>query len=146
MQRTCWNFTINNYTQADLDQLQAVPDSSPYAIVYGKEVAPTTGTPHLQGVLYTKEGSRVRRSAAERLLGGRAWLGPVDSLEGAIGYAIKGGDWWANLPDLESRQAQVLEARKYGEEHTWLGSVFLQYPDESICDASHNLHLFTHKH
>lgn len=44
-----WCFTLNNYTQEDADCLLAlVPDKLTY-VFFGKEVAPTTGTPHLQG-------------------------------------------------------------------------------------------------
>lgn len=42
-------FTINNYTDATIDQLAGI--DARY-LCYGKEVAPTTGTPHLQGYLY----------------------------------------------------------------------------------------------
>lgn len=41
-------FTLNNYTPEDEEKLQAVECRF---IHYGREVAPTTGTPHLQGYL-----------------------------------------------------------------------------------------------
>ena len=46
-----WCFTINNYT--DLPQFD--PDSMCY-LTFGREVAPSTGTPHLQG--YVQFNSR----------------------------------------------------------------------------------------
>lgn len=50
-----WIFTLNNYTQQDADDLLAlVPDKLAY-VFFGKEVAPTTGTPHLQGFLVAKK-------------------------------------------------------------------------------------------
>lgn len=39
-----WQFTVNNYIDSDLTRLAQVEC---VYIVYGKEVAPTTGTPHL---------------------------------------------------------------------------------------------------
>ena len=39
-------FTLNNYTEVDIDQLLCI--NYKY-LVFAKEVAPTTGTPHLQG-------------------------------------------------------------------------------------------------
>lgn len=44
-------FTINNYSQEDIS---AVHQLKYQYLVYGKEVAPTTGTPHLQGFVYFK--------------------------------------------------------------------------------------------
>jgi len=42
-------FTVNNYTQEDEDQLDNM--ACKY-MIYGHEIAPTTGTPHLQGYVY----------------------------------------------------------------------------------------------
>lgn len=50
-------FTINNYTEAHcslLDDLINRPRPIVSYVVYGKEVAPTTKTPHLQGYVYFK--------------------------------------------------------------------------------------------
>jgi len=43
-----WVFVINNYTESDMFAVQYLFKKVAYGIV-GKEVAPTTGTPHLQG-------------------------------------------------------------------------------------------------
>lgn len=46
-------FTINNWTQEDIDTLKGSEYLRYY--VYGEEIAPTTGTPHLQGYLQTSK-------------------------------------------------------------------------------------------
>lgn len=47
-------FTLNNYTEPQAVRLQgAVGRHGIKYIIYGREVAPTTGTPHLQGYLQT---------------------------------------------------------------------------------------------
>lgn len=46
-----WCFTINNYTELDVAQVKALEEPSS-AIIAGYEVAPTTGTPHIQGYVY----------------------------------------------------------------------------------------------
>lgn len=46
-----WCFTCNNYTDEDLSRVDDIQHISSY-MIYGKEVAPTTGTKHLQGYLY----------------------------------------------------------------------------------------------
>lgn len=46
-----WQFTLNNYTPEEEKELRAL--DSEY-LQYGYEVAPTTGTPHLQGYIKFK--------------------------------------------------------------------------------------------
>lgn len=51
-----WTWTLNNYTDAQLDTLNQVVtevESVKY-LCYGIEIAPTTGTPHLQGYMEVK--------------------------------------------------------------------------------------------
>lgn len=47
-----WIFTLNNYTSDDETTLQSLDCRY---IIYGREIAPTTGTPHLQGYVYFNE-------------------------------------------------------------------------------------------
>lgn len=58
-------FTINNYNDDDIARLDSVDCQY---IVYGREVAPTTGTPHLQGYVHFSAGKSV--SAARKLVKG----------------------------------------------------------------------------
>lgn len=52
--RRDWCFTLNNYTEEHLALLETLSKKALY-LCYGKEVAPTTGTPHLQGYIYFKD-------------------------------------------------------------------------------------------
>jgi len=54
-------FTINNYNNEHIDMLRDlfVNNTAKY-IIYGKEIAPGTGTPHLQGYLSLVKKTRVR--------------------------------------------------------------------------------------
>lgn len=58
-------FTINNYTEEDIRRLEKLDVQF---IIYGREVAPSTGTPHLQG--YVEFKKQTRKTLAARLLGG----------------------------------------------------------------------------
>lgn len=49
MKARAYTFTLNNYTDEDIDFFTKLDCKY---IVYGKEKAPTTGTPHLQGYVY----------------------------------------------------------------------------------------------
>lgn len=53
-------FTINNWTEACLEGLKKLKEISNY-LVYGEEVAPTTGTPHLQGYCELKKRTRFNK-------------------------------------------------------------------------------------
>lgn len=47
LRRVC--FTLNNYTEAEITHIQSFLMERARSAIYGKEIAPTTGTPHLQG-------------------------------------------------------------------------------------------------
>lgn len=47
-----WCFTLNNYNSVDEEHIQTVVKTLARYVVYGREIAPTTGTPHLQGYVY----------------------------------------------------------------------------------------------
>ena len=73
-------FTLNNYTQQDLDSLVCrllAQDNHVTYICYGLENAPTTGTPHVQGYLevqkkLTLSGVQRYRTAAYKVANGTA--------------------------------------------------------------------------
>lgn len=58
-------FTWNNYTDANIESLKA--QQYKY-LVFGRELAPTTGTPHLQGYIYYKH-QRTISAIAKQLKG-----------------------------------------------------------------------------
>lgn len=49
-----WVFTLNNYTDEDIKYFSESDLKTPLYCIIGKEVAPSTGTPHLQGFLEYK--------------------------------------------------------------------------------------------
>lgn len=87
-----WCFTLNNYTAEECAAIATI--SSANYIVYGKEVAPTTGTPHLQGFIYFRDQKTL--SAVKKILP-RCHLSVKSewsSFQAAAGYCKKG-----NTPD-----------------------------------------------
>lgn len=70
-----WVFTINNYTDEDKEHLAELSWSVKY-LVYGHEVAPTTGTPHLQGFILFN--SNQREKAVCKKLGGACYVHVAD--------------------------------------------------------------------
>lgn len=85
-----WCFTLNNYTEADEIALQ---QSMLYSyLIYGHEVAPTTGTKHLQG--YIQMCRRSRMSAVKKLfMNNSVHLEPaIGNVDQNIKYCSKGSD------------------------------------------------------
>lgn len=82
-------FTLNNYTSEDEVYIQTVLQCQ--YIVYGREVAPQTGTPHLQGYVYF---ANPRSFESVRKL--RKWsiqVAKADALKNAE-YTKKSDDWF----------------------------------------------------
>lgn len=68
-----WCFTCNNYTDADLLRLRSVyAEGKVVFLVWSQEVAPETGTPHLQGYVALKKQTRL--AATKKILGIAAHL------------------------------------------------------------------------
>lgn len=83
-----WCFTLNNYTDADIKRLQEVECQY---IVYGREIAPTTGTPHLQGYIHFSSEKTLR--TISKILGGHVHLEKrMGTIKEAIDYCKKEGD------------------------------------------------------
>lgn len=84
-----WCFTINNYTDDDINALDRLATTSTY-LVYGKEVG-ETGTPHLQGFVMF---SNPRRATALHSVcpGHGHWTVAKDCVAAAI-YCKKDGDY-----------------------------------------------------
>lgn len=61
-------FTLNNYDDSDVERLGQHWDRHFTYLGFGREIAPTTGTPHLQGVCRARNSARVRNIS--RLLAG----------------------------------------------------------------------------
>lgn len=63
-------FTLPNYTDKDISLIETKWPSIASYYVYGKEICPTTGTPHLQG--YVEWNSSKKFVTAHKIFGGRA--------------------------------------------------------------------------
>lgn len=64
--RVRWTFTLNNWTEEDYALLAEFASETRYAII-GKEIAPGTGTPHLQGFFRLRQ--RMSMQAIKNIIG-----------------------------------------------------------------------------
>lgn len=124
-------FTINNYSDEHIDQLKSI--DARY-LCFGREIAPSTGTPHLQGFVYF---------ANPRSFAGVRSLLPVGThLEAARGSAQQNKDYCEKEGDFYEQGELPLDGKQKGEleKDRWEGivklarmgdfeSILAQYPD-----------------
>ena len=90
MSHRAWTFTVNNYTPEQEEALKAAPCQY---LVFGHELAPTTGTPHLQGYIYTTR--KVHSYMMKLIPGGFSWIAPsVADAKKNREYATKDQDFF----------------------------------------------------
>lgn len=82
-----WCFTVNNY---DDDIIEHINDIDCKYLLYGKEIAPTTGTPHLQGFIVFN--SAKSGNAVKTLFRCNPHLEPTHFAEAYAKYCEKDGD------------------------------------------------------
>lgn len=86
-------FTFNNYTDEDIQSLDTLYPGYVVYMVYGKEVAPTTGTPHLQGYFQLKAKARITQiHTAYPFTKKMAIIASNGTAEQNRTYCTKGGD------------------------------------------------------
>ena len=131
-QSAAWCFTLNNYTEEDVGRLCCLP--APYCCLFGKEEAPTTGTKHLQGLLWRDDDHRFKRSTAENMLGGHAYLTACKDFEAAQGYCVKEGDVYSNCYDVVALRSLVSAAAALSKCNYWLGAALqhIDSPDDFL--------------
>lgn len=100
-----WCFTLNNYTADDEALLAAAPVQY---MVYGHEVAPSTGTKHLQGFLVLEKNARV--SALKKLHPRAHWEQAKGNSQQNRTYCTKEGK------DIIERGTPPSDKKKQGEE------------------------------
>jgi hypothetical protein len=108
-----WCGTKNNYEQGWIDAMLARPEFK--YIIVGKEVAPTTGTPHAQFFMMFKNA--VRFATVSDICGAGCHLEACKgSAEQNIAYCEKEGDFQeGGVRPLTSKQKGEKEKRRYEE-------------------------------
>lgn len=97
-----WVFTWNNYPEDWKDSIARIPHLEYY--VGGREKAPETGTPHIQGYLYVKE--KISMVALKKATDDAIhWEIAKGNHQQASDYCKKDGDYeeWGKLPEQGRR-------------------------------------------
>lgn len=100
-------FTYNNYDKNILDKFNTVL-SVLGKWIYGFEVAPTTGTPHLQGYINLNKKERITGLKKHELLKPLKFIECKGSEEANIKYCIKEGNYKSNFYK-EKRQLKIID-------------------------------------
>lgn len=113
-------FTWNNYTALTLQQLRDIPPASYHYLVYGQEIAPTSGTPHLQG--YVSFVERKRIAWVRNLFQGAHVELARGTPEQCRNYSIKDGDFtefgdFSSIP-FQGKRTDIDEFREWLVEQT----------------------------
>lgn len=120
-------FTFNNYTPEDESRIQSI--NCKYCI-YGRETAPTTGTPHLQGYIYFPN-ARAKRGV-ERAIGGetRLWIEEArgDSLNN-YDYSTKDDASYFEKGERPATAAEAGQAEKQRWEAARVAAMEGRYSD-----------------
>lgn len=113
-----WVFTLNNWTPEEYDKLLAQLSLRNAEYIIGKEVAPNTGTPHLQGALYFKNA--VHFSAIKELMPRAHIEKMMGSKKQNMKYCGKSGDFVSTMK-IEVNMVEVLhnEAKKEYDGVVW---------------------------
>lgn len=104
-------FTVNNYTADDEKIFESVLATYGAKYVgYGKEIAPTTGTPHLQGFLVFTNARSFR--AVKAVHPKAHWTAAQGSFEQNRAYCSKGGQYisYGVEPDGQGARTDLAEA------------------------------------
>lgn len=98
--------TLNNWTQEELDDMVNVCNEKGWKYVIGKEICPTTGTPHLQWLIWHKnpvDFHKIKESFP------RAHIEKCKmSLKTNSNYCKKDGDYITNVYDENPKIALKL--------------------------------------
>lgn len=105
-------FTCNNYKDLHIKMLQSLKCKY---IIYGKEVAPETGTPHLQGYVYFFD-AKTQSAAKKCLKGCHVEFRMASDLDDAIDYCRKEGEVYERGEKPMSQKKKGQKGAEYWSE------------------------------
>ncbi len=100
-------FTLNNWKNEELSQTIQYFEKVSKGYVIGKEIAPDTGTPHLQG--YVEFKKQIRFSTLKKTLPRFHWIKSNGTRDDNINYCTKEGDYVCTWPIPKTWQEILLE-------------------------------------
>ncbi|UDN67418.1 replication-associated protein [robinz virus RP_954] len=124
-------FTLNNYDQSDEERIQGQLELNTYAI-YGREVAPTTGTRHLQGFINFK--TKREFGVIKKLVGNTGHIEPAKGTDQQNQeYCRKGNDYWEHgEPSRQGMRSDLKEVVETVKGAKRLADIVDKHPESYI--------------
>lgn len=122
-------FTLNNYDNDAQEQLNTYPKFS--YLVYGKEVAPTTGTPHLQGYFEMENASTISAliKKLDKCKGIHLTAAKGNAAENRA-YCSKGGEVFeTGLPKQQGQRSDLDEIKNQIKKGKKVDDICMENPD-----------------
>jgi len=101
-----WRFTLNNWTDEEFESCKLWAYTR---IIIGKEIAPTTGTPHLQGSVVFKSAKRLK--GLKKLNNRISWK-PANFPNASFNYCKKDGDYWEDDRREQGARHDIIKAKE----------------------------------
>jgi hypothetical protein len=114
-------WTLNNYTDDDVQRISGLVESDPSVkfLIFGREIAPTTQTPHLQGFVIFSTNKRF--AAVKRLISDRAYVATANATsEQCRAYCRKERDFeeFGEFPDKQGQRNDLAEVLEWSDDYT----------------------------
>jgi len=109
-----WLFTWNNYPENWKDILDCALSAKVIGYIYGKEIAPTTGTPHIQGYIELKEKMRWTEFKLPKQI---RWMAKGKNAKTShnIKYCGEDGDFYCSPNFKPPRELKILHPSQFFE-------------------------------
>lgn len=104
-----WCWTLPNYKDEDYEKMKDFGHSCTLKFIIGKEIAPTTGTPHLQGYFYFKNPQTFDRM--KKVCANAHWERSKGSPEANYEYCKKEGEFVAKGMEKEETFKEKLNQK-----------------------------------
>ena len=122
-----WCFTYSNYSVSGLDTIISTFCSKCSKYIVGEEIAPTTGTPHLQGWIKLKSKKRPTSLKLPKQI---HWEKAKGSEDDNFTYCSKEGKYHTNI--VRPKPIKTLDENKLYIWQSWLLDIIKKDPDDRL--------------
>lgn len=120
-----WCFTLNNYSETEYCDIKKSITGNAWII--GKELAPKTNTPHLQGFIHFNEKTRL--TALKKINTRIHWEKCKGTLDENVAYCSKDGNYETEILKVR-KKLKLLDPAKFYKWQTEIIEIIKKEPDD----------------